>query len=71
MVMSPGVFTDAGGWYIGADGKLHRIPPWNPDSFVLSRLADALATVKGQVKVQNAIIDAMRVHIDAMANGIG
>lgn len=26
--------TDAGGWYIGSDGKIHRIPGWNPDSMV-------------------------------------
>jgi hypothetical protein len=30
--------TDAGGWYIGADGKVHRIPGWNPE-----QLADFLA----------------------------
>ena len=30
--------TDAGGWYIGADGKIHRIPGWNPEAMVdLSR----------------------------------
>jgi hypothetical protein len=29
-----GVGTDAGGWYIGPDGKIHRIPGWNPDAFV-------------------------------------
>ncbi len=26
--------TDAGGWYIGSDGKIHRIPGWNPEAMV-------------------------------------
>lgn len=26
--------TDAGGWYIGADRKIHRIPGWNPEQMV-------------------------------------
>jgi hypothetical protein len=30
--ISTGVFTDAGGWYIGPDGKIHPVPPWNPDA---------------------------------------
>lgn len=36
--MGPGIGTDAGGWYIGRDGKIHRVPGWNPESMVeLSR----------------------------------
>jgi hypothetical protein len=27
-----GFGTDAGGWYIGPDGKIHKVPPWNPES---------------------------------------
>lgn len=23
--------SDAGGWYIGADGKIHRVPGWAPE----------------------------------------
>jgi hypothetical protein len=26
--------SDAGGWYIGADGKVHRVPGWNPEQMV-------------------------------------
>jgi hypothetical protein len=29
-----GVGTDAGGWYIGPDGKIHRIPGWNPEAML-------------------------------------
>lgn len=24
--------SDAGYWYLGADGKLHHVPGWNPDT---------------------------------------
>lgn len=24
--------SDAGYWYLGADGKIHRVPGWNPDT---------------------------------------
>ena len=33
--MSASVFADGGGVYIGPDGKLHVIPPWNPEAAVL------------------------------------
>jgi hypothetical protein len=26
--IGPGVGTDAGGWYIGPDGKIHKVPGW-------------------------------------------
>ena len=32
--ISSGVFTDAGGWYIGPDGKIHKVPGWNPEAMV-------------------------------------
>ncbi len=36
--MGSGIGTDAGGWYIGRDGKIHRVPGWNPESMTdLSR----------------------------------
>lgn len=40
--------TDAGYWYIGADGKIHHVPGWNPEqlsevSKVVSILAQAAA----------------------------
>jgi hypothetical protein len=44
------VGTDAGGWYIGPDGKIHRIPGWNPESMV--ELTSALGIIReaGQLK---------------------
>ena len=32
--ISSGIFTDAGGWYIGSDGKIHRVPGWNPEAML-------------------------------------
>jgi hypothetical protein len=29
-----GFGTDAGGWYIGPDGKLHKVPGWNPEAML-------------------------------------
>jgi hypothetical protein len=38
-----GFGTDAGGWYIGADGKIHKVPGWNPEQVVeLARLVSVL-----------------------------
>ncbi|MCC6537802.1 MAG: hypothetical protein IT162_09650 [Bryobacterales bacterium] len=36
--------TDAGGWYIGPDGKIHRIPGWNPEA--MADLSAALTVLK-------------------------
>ncbi|HEY8869219.1 MAG TPA: hypothetical protein VIM30_07485 [Candidatus Limnocylindrales bacterium] len=39
-----GFGSDAGGWYIGADGKIHKVPGWNPEQVVeLARLVSVLA----------------------------
>jgi len=44
--MSPGVGTDAGGWYIGRDGKIHRVPGWNPEAMVdLTRAVSVIREV--------------------------
>jgi hypothetical protein len=45
------VGSDAGGWYIGADGKIHRIPGWAPD--LMKDLVSAVSVIRhaGQIKV--------------------
>lgn len=45
---------DAGGFWIGADGKIHRIPPWNPD--VLAQLKAVSSLVALGTQVQDAAI---------------
>ena len=46
------VGTDAGGWYIGSDGKIHRVPGWNPDA--MSEIAAALNIVRYSNLVKSA-----------------
>ncbi|MDN3655388.1 hypothetical protein QWZ08_07120 [Ferruginibacter paludis] len=36
--------SDAGGWYIGADGKIHRVPGWNPEA--MTDLAAAVHVIR-------------------------
>ena len=33
---------DGGGFWVGADGKIHRIPPWNPELLRQLRAANAV-----------------------------
>jgi hypothetical protein len=42
--------SDAGGWYIGSDGKIHRIPGWNPEA--MAELSRAISVIReaGQLK---------------------
>lgn len=42
--------TDAGGWYLGADGKIHRIPGWNPESMVELTAALSIIRIANQIK---------------------
>lgn len=42
--------SDAGGWYVGSDGKIHRIPGWSPES--MHEVSRALTVIReaGQLK---------------------
>jgi hypothetical protein len=42
--------SDAGGWYIGPDGKIHRVPGWNPEA--MRELTHAISVIReaGQLK---------------------
>jgi hypothetical protein len=42
--------TDAGGWYIGPDGKIHRIPGWNPEQMADLNHAINILRSAGQLK---------------------
>lgn len=37
---------DGGGIYVGADGKVHRIPPWTPDIQVQLKAVSALVALE-------------------------
>ena len=42
--------TDGGGWYIGPDGKIHKIPGWNPDGFRDFQAAVGVIREAAQIK---------------------
>ena len=44
-----GAEADGPGWYIGADGKIHKIPPRGPESEGLATLV-GLASLAAEVK---------------------
>lgn len=48
---------DGGGFYIGPDGKIHRIPPWTPDSMA-------------HLKAANSLLQAARLSEDISAKEI-
>ena len=45
--MPSGVFADGGGIWIGPDGKIHIIPPWNPDEKYARAVHEVLVAVSG------------------------
>ena len=50
MALGPGFGGDGGFWMIGADGKLHWVPPWSPDISQALNIATTLANFSGQLK---------------------
>ncbi len=44
------VGSDAGGWFIGPDGKVHRIPGWNPEAMLELTRAVTVIREAGQLK---------------------
>jgi hypothetical protein len=46
---------DAGGIYIGTDGKVHRIPPWNPEVLTQLKAVKSLAAVVSTIHDQNLV----------------
>jgi len=54
--------SDAGGFYIGADGKIHPIPGWGPEQFAdLSHAVAALREVS-QIKHTGAEHLSVALH---------
>src|SRR5690349_11096870 len=48
--MGPGIGTDAGGWYIGPDGKIHRVPGWNPEA--MTDLTRAVSVIRDAAQLK-------------------
>jgi hypothetical protein len=58
------VGTDAGGWYIGSDGKIHRVPGWNPESMVDLTHAIGVLREASQLKTPGLADAAIRSVMD-------
>lgn len=55
------VGNDGGYWYLGADGKIHHVPGWNPETLkafetILSASKILKANLK-QVNVEHNVVD--------------
>jgi len=48
--IGPGFGSDAGGWYIGPDGKIHRFPGWNPEG--VADLARAVRIIRDAAQLK-------------------
>lgn len=58
-----GFGTDAGGWYIGPDGKIHRVPGWNPEAMQdLGRMVSAIMDL-GQIKNQALVEHTLKAGL--------
>jgi hypothetical protein len=65
------VGSDAGGWYIGADGKIHRIPGWNPEA--IRELGHAVSVIReaGQLKTPGLADAAIKSVMDFVQREVG
>ena len=63
--------TDAGGWYIGSDGKIHRIPGWNPEA--MTDLGRALTVLReaSQIKSKGVGERAIKSVLDFAQKELG
>lgn len=50
MAFGPGFSGDGGFWIIGADGKPHWVPPWDPQISSIVNIATSLAGTAAQLK---------------------
>jgi hypothetical protein len=63
--------TDGGGWYIGKDGKIHRIPGWNPEE--LKDVANLLGALRNVSQIKTAgLAERLSAELhDAVAKQLG
>ena len=66
-----GYGSDAGGWYIGSDGKIHRIPGWNPDA--VTELGHAIRVLReaSQLKTPGAAEAAIHSVMELVQGQLG
>lgn len=51
MIFIGRVGSDAGGWFIGADGKIHPVPGWAPEQF--ADLSHAVSALRHVSRIKN------------------
>ena len=73
MAFGPGFGGDGGFWMIGSDGKLHWVPPWNPELSHDLGVATSLAALAAQIKdtgVRSQLVglaqNIVAVHVKAI-----
>jgi hypothetical protein len=66
-----GYGTDAGGWYIGADGKIHKVPGWNPEAVVELQHAVNILREAAQLKTPGLSEAVARVVYDQVQKELG
>ncbi|HST53516.1 MAG TPA: hypothetical protein VLJ61_16005 [Pyrinomonadaceae bacterium] len=47
-----GFGTDAPSWFVGPDGKIHRVPGWNPEA--MKDLAHAVNVIREASQIKTA-----------------
>ena len=65
MAFGPGFGGDGGFWMIGADGKLHWVPPWDPQISHDLGVATSLAALGAQIKDS-----AVRAQVVGLAQSV-
>ena len=45
--------SDAGGWWIGPDGKIHRVPGWNPEAVIDLEHAVNIVRLASQLRAED------------------
>jgi hypothetical protein len=63
--------SDAGGWYIGPDGKIHRVPGWGVDQ--LADVSRALTGLRQIAQIKNAAVAERAVSglVDMLKKDLG
>ena len=54
--------SDAGGWWIGPDGVIHRVPGWSPEAVEELERAVNIIRLAGQLRTEglgNGVIQAV------------
>jgi hypothetical protein len=69
--VSPGVKVDGGGFWIDAQGHIHRIPPWNPEALRDIDLAASLYAHADSIKSREIRADLQALAAKLVAAHVG